>query len=282
MIIVLIGIGCGFGGYAAYHLFTSGLSDTLGLKTLRHGTGPCNHLSIQINGARPDLGGKAPGEATLRDYSGTRHTEHKFFVWDDDFNQRGIVEDDSRCVRWLLNCKFLHPLVKRLAPKYYCVQGGVAATTIRELPGPLRVFFQIIGGIGGIFTPVLDFHATPEKFERDFKVDEKCVPMARHTARALKSWKYVGLLGVLFQGINTKIFERIKQDPSRFVKGIAKLIFVTILVLSILSIISAYCHVPGLINVYSLITHAAGCGTILIPLTAGCGIALPFVCLAIT
>lgn len=80
MNILIIGLGCEFGGYAAYNLFTSALSDTLGLKTLRHGTGPCNYLSIQTNGARPDLGGVASGEATLMDYSVSRHTENKFFV----------------------------------------------------------------------------------------------------------------------------------------------------------------------------------------------------------
>jgi hypothetical protein len=282
MNILIIGLGCGFGGYAAYNLFTSALSDTLGLKTLRHGTGPCNYLSIQTNGARPELGGVASGEATLMDYSLSRHTENKFFVWEDDYYQEGRVGHDSVFVRGLLNCRVLHPIVKRLGPKYYTVLGGISAATVQDAPGPLRVFLQVIGGIGGLFTPVLDFHATPEEFERDFQIDENMVPVARYTTKNLKSWKYIGLPGVLYQGINKEVFSRIKQNPERFVKGIAKMLIFTVLVLSILSLISMYGHVPGLINVYSLIAHAAASGTILIPLSAGCGIAIPFVCLAIT
>jgi hypothetical protein len=279
MNIIVIGLGCGFGGYAAYHLFTSALSDTRGLKTLRHGTGPCNYLSIQKNGARPDLGGKAAGEATLLDYSTSKHTENKFFVWNDDFHQEGRVDHASWFVRWLINCKTLHPLVKRLGPKYYSIQGGVAATTVQEAPAVVRVPLQVIGGIGGLLTPLLDFHATPEKFERKFQVDENMVPAARHTAKPLKSWKYIGLPGVLYQGINTKVFSRIKNDPSRFVKGLAKMLLLTVLILSILSVVSTYGHVPGLINIYSLIAQATTGGTILLPLAAGCGITIPFVCL---
>jgi hypothetical protein len=280
MNIVIIGLGCGFGGYAAYHLFTSALNDTLGLTTLRHGTGPCNYLSIQKNGARPDLGGKAAGEATLMDYSTSRHTENKFFVWNDDFNQEGRVGHNSWLVRWLLNCKTLHPFVKRLGPKYYCVQGGVAAATFQEAPAVVRIPLQILGGIAGLLTPILDFHTTPEKFERKFKVDERMVPAARHTAKPLKSWKYIGLAGVLYQGLNTKVFSRIKNDPTRFVKGLAKILLLTVLILSILSVVSVYGHVPGLINFYSLIAQATAAGTILLPLTAGGAIAIPFVCLA--
>lgn len=78
------------------------------------------------------------------------------------------------------------------------------------------------------------------------------VPVARYTTKNLKSWKYIGLPGVLFQGINKEVFSRIKQNPERFVKGVAKMLILTILVLSILSLISMYGHVPGLINVYHL------------------------------
>lgn len=284
MNIIVIGFGCGFGGYAAYHLFTSALSDTLGLKTLRHGTGPCNYLSIQKNGARPDLGGKAAGESTLVDHS-TERTANKFFVWDDDFDTSHDLESIRKSTG-LPECftkntiTFLHPLFKRLSSKFYCISGGVAATTIPDADAAVRIPLQILGGIGGLFTPVIDFHVTPEEFESQFQVDPHLVSLARYTEKPLSAWKYIGLSGVLYQGINTKVFSRIKNDPSRLMKGLAKMLLLTVLILSILSVVSTYGHVPGLINIYSLIAQATAGGTILLPLAAGCGIAIPFVCLA--
>lgn len=280
MNIAIIGIGCGFGGYAAYNLLTSGLSDTFGLHTFRHGTGPRNHLSILWNGARPDLGGEATGEATL--YEGYTHTKRKFFVWNDHFNREGDVCHPSRPLIWLLNRKIAYPLIKRVGPKFYCIQGGIAGATFKHYPAPLRIFIQILGGIAGFFTPVLDFHVTPKEVDESFNTDDRMVPVAKYTEQPLKSYKYIGLSGVLYQGLNSAVFARIKQDPARFVKGIAKLAVTAALVFSILSILSIYAHIPGLINIYSLIAHATTSSYLLMPLSAGCGIAIPFISLAIS
>lgn len=245
MNIISIGLGAGFGSYAAYQLFVSASSDMLGLYTLRHGTGLINYIKIQLSGANPALGGNGStsGEAYLLGYQGNAANENRFFVWNDAFNKPGNVNHPSKIIRYLFNNQFLHPIVKRVGAKYYTVIGGISSFTFRNSPTPIKLGLQAIGGIVGLFTPTLTFHCTSTEWERDFTVDSALVPVARYTEKPLHSLKYIGLPGVFYQGFSQGMISRITKNPSKLAMGMVKLFLVTALVLSVIAILATYAKV---------------------------------------
>ncbi len=238
---IILGYAC----YTGYKLLTSALSDIFCLHTLRHGTCLTNFIGIQLLGIRPDLGGRQPGEAVLQKYAGNGSNEGRFFVWVDEFYKPGFVNHPCAPLVRLINCKRMHPLVKTLGPRYYAALSGAASFTIRRAPQPLRIFLQVIGGLVGILTPTIDIHCTQGDLQDSFIVDPCLVPAARYTSKPLKPWKFIGLSGVLVQGVNKELFQRISDNPLRCLKGLIKLALLAALIASIVLLFLGVMHIAA-------------------------------------
>lgn len=198
--------------------FTQGLSDFLGLETLRHGTSIQNYISIRLNGPDPSLGAGDTG-ATIGwgEESYIAGAKGHFFVTKDS-------EAYIKPLGTLGSQLFNHYISSRL----YC---GLSAKTTISGTGFHKTLLRIlIMAFNVIFVPTLKFRFLPEdipgKFEND--PDNKCTKYSNkglaYRTKQLISTDHIGLKGILTQGLQGNIWARMKAHPVKTCWGLVKLI----------------------------------------------------------
>lgn len=200
------------------NFFTQGLSDFLGLETLRHGTSIQNYISIRLNGADPMLGGSDIG-ATIG-FGEKRYKKGAkgyFFVTKDS---EAYVKALGTLASQLFN--------RCISSRIYC---GLSAKTTISGTGFHKTLLRIlIIAFNVIFVPTLKFRFLPEdipgRFEND--PDNRCIKDPNkglaYRTKQLISTDHIGLKGILTQGLQGNIWARMKAHPIKICWGLVKLI----------------------------------------------------------
>lgn len=198
--------------------FTQGLSDFLALETLRHGTSFQNYISIRLNGADPTLGGGdtgAIGGINAEYYR--KNAKGYFFVTKD--SEAFIVEFGSYGAQ-LYNRWF--------SSRFYC---GLSANAAISGKGFQKTILRILFITFNIlFVPTIKFRFRPEDIPGRFvnDPDNRCLKysergLAYRTKQPI-STDYIGLKGIVKQGLQGDIGARMKAHPIKVCWGLAKLI----------------------------------------------------------
>lgn len=81
---------------------------------------------------------------------------------------------------------------------------------------------MIAGGILGALTPTLRFKFTPEEVKANFTIDSEYGDLAYKTSSNIGTDR-IGIIGSLRQGMNCQVFQRIYNNPCKFLLGLAQL-----------------------------------------------------------
>jgi len=202
---------------AAYNLFDEGLSKILCLETLRHGTGPLGYFGIYRNGADPSKGGNQNGSS----YAGAneayiRDSENYFHVFKDSEFSINPSQDFQNT-----NQGAMISILKIILPRYHAMLSGMASFGHSSKHLKNLTFPAVIGATVGLATPTIKFRFTPEStYGNDtiFENDDDYYGFAYKTREAI-SIKHIGMIGTLSQGINRRMFSRMKSNPLKVAHG---------------------------------------------------------------
>jgi hypothetical protein len=198
--------------------FTQGLSDFLGLETLRHGTSIQNYISIRLNGADPMFGGGATGAVTGFGKESLRaEARGNFFVTKDS---EAYVKPYGTLGSQIFN--------RCISSRFYC--GLSAKTTISGTGFHKTLLRVLIITFNVMFVPTVKFRFILEdilgRFEND--PDNKCSEDPNkglaYRTKHLISTDYIGLKGIVTQGLQGNIWSRMKAHPIKVCWGLVKLI----------------------------------------------------------
>jgi hypothetical protein len=227
--------------YYAFRTLTQGVSDSLGLATLRHGTNLASWLGIHTIGALPWMGGSRIGG----DF-GSQHTDQnkgRFYFAQDP----GLVKDytnttplpdclmreiNARILSKIYACRSSVNLVERitgielsaiidsLTNKQQSVSESCTRKENCQLMG-LNFARFVIASLNVLCLPAIKFHFSPEQatgFEKDMTHDDD--DTACSTTDYFSPLN-CGILGCIYNGISWKTPHRILNDPTRVIKGLA-------------------------------------------------------------
>lgn len=209
--------------------FTQGLSDFLGLETLRHGTSIQNYISIRLNGADPTFGGKDKGvieglegigvglSGQYKEVNPRNKAKGYFFV----------AKDSEAYVSFFGT--FGSQLFNRcISSRAYCGMSAMATVSGTRIH---KILLKIvIVAFNVIFVPTVKFRFLlediPGRFEND--PDNACDRDHRkglaYMTKIPISTDHIGLKGVLKQGLRGDIWARMKAHPVKVCWGLVKLI----------------------------------------------------------
>lgn len=271
-------------GIASYHignLAVQGLSNTLGLVTLRHGTNPLSWLSIQIFGGRTQFGGSSIGG----EYSGSKYASqntNRFYMapdsdyWGSDKEFRAIdpekafVERDGKKIdlleerptvekllgsaplglAWLRNKGYM-----RLLPKDYAMKSNVniAQKIIGEAGHSIfkALAIALFAVPSGMLIPTIKFRM-PEESLKNFDPDASYPPgMACSSTENVGPW-HIGLRGIIWNSLTPKTFSRMLDHPTRVICGIAEIAFCS------LTAFYLYSRFPAFVTSHKIAILAGG------------------------
>lgn len=239
--------------YTLYSMYEMALSDLLCLKTFRHGTNPVAVIKITCGGPDNTKAGTA-GEAKFWEEG----LEQKSYWKDRDIKRQAfyVAEDvkTNKTFDSVTGNVFMRYLGPKVVVKYY---SAISTATLlgTSLPLPKKWKAPVIQGLAegfknpkykelsliGWMLPTVKFHLNPDRvkiiekdldnvhnpsksegfttFYRDFGVPEGgvCTKDQMH-------FSDVGLLGVLKNGVNTRLFKRISENKGQFLWGLAQLV----------------------------------------------------------
>ncbi len=194
-----------------YKLVDIGLSSFLCLKTLKHGTGPLGFIGIHLNGANPNFGGSAIGSSISMDSVYLiRNSKQYFYVFKD-------LE------------KFKFSVTTSFLAKEHAIRSGIFNFGYKKgITDTSNVAKGVFGGIAGLFTPTLNFRFRPEDTENNitssrtsncFENDPLYSDLAYRTRQTI-SPLHLGIKGSLSQGLDPNLFNRMKNNPQKVIRGI--------------------------------------------------------------
>jgi len=187
-----------------------GLAHTLGLATLRHGTNPLFWLSIHTVGFFPSMGGsKLGGDGIIREIE--QNKNHVFFAVD---AEEGKSTD---LLSYLKN-----KIIMRLMPRGFCASSCVAliGQNLKNIKiKRLLCCLPII--LASQLIPTIKVRMDPEK-AKSLKTDPSLGGWSVYTDEWVSPLQ-IGLLGTLWNGLSYKVVQRIYDNPSRCITGIALL-----------------------------------------------------------
>lgn len=217
--------------------FTQGLSDFLGLKTLRHGTTLNNYLNIRVHGADPNFSGR--GASKIMTEKRKEKYKDGLDLMDYPKHVQGYfhVLNDSDSVR--LPVKFL---IRNVYARFYC---GISSAYASDWKG-FNFLKVITVPLSVLFVPTVKFRFKPEDISTTFEADtdhgyaakrgaplmdmippkgeeERYCNLAYRTKKKIGT-EHIGLRGILTQGLDGHIWARMKANPGKTIWGLIKLI----------------------------------------------------------
>jgi hypothetical protein len=164
-------------------LFTQSLADMLCLETLSHGTSIWNYLSIRVEGADPQFGGKEGGSSYTTDNLivkgvNSNHWQKDSTGWLFLYKDAGIIDLSGESRSWNSQDGWSEPakaVSKISIPHYLLISKLIIPFLTRMHAGisgygsPLpyqesspHILTRIIGAVTSIFTPTINFRFIPE------------------------------------------------------------------------------------------------------------------------
>jgi hypothetical protein len=180
------------GAYYLARFADQGLSNALGLATLRHGTNPYSWVSIHIMGADPSYGGAAIGG---------------------DF---GMGFDHQNRNNFFVAHRYTGRVISR----------GYAMMSTANLINKIIPYIGYVFGIYiGLILPNIKFRFSDKEIQGSFRVDPTMRNDAIYTGNRICPWR-IGVIGTIFAVFSTDTFENMCSDPLRVITGIAQLALV--------------------------------------------------------
>lgn len=240
------------GAWGFYNLLDGGLARFLALETFLHGTGPLGYIGISLNGADPSYGGGNTGSSVAIGL--TRHVKDSinyFYVFGKPpFNYYGLKIFFESCSFSLFSPTF---------PRIHAFGSGMANFGYAKSSGISKIARGVFGGLAGFVTPTLKFRFKPGEVSgclvscnsQYFSNNTISVPdvesylncesscrfhndpdypgvAAYKTAQPIPA-SHLGITGSLNQGINSGMFNRMKNNPGKVLLG-ASLLATAVLV----------------------------------------------------
>ncbi len=225
--------------------YTQALSDLLALETLRHGTNYHNYLSIRMNGADPAYGGSENGACAGAGNARYAVNSKNFFHVFKDTEARMITPTtvsefvDAYMPKATESVDALMPQVaNRLYPRAFCYLSAVATVKGTDTLNKIQRVFT--GVLNALVVPTINFRFRPEeiatRFENDpdFATSRETHEGLAHRTRVAISTDHIGLKGVLTQGFQGDVSQRMVDHPIKFTFGLIKLIVPTFGFISLL------------------------------------------------
>lgn len=198
--------------------FTQGLSDFLGLETLRHGTSFQNYINIRITGGKPNhshkSGGATSGFQAIQAYD---NGDYLFVSKDSESH----APDIGRALSHFHN--------RVIISRFYC---GLSASNTFKGKGWLFLIPRIvIVVLSVLLVPTVKFRFKPEdinnnRFENDPDSASQTNPekgLAYRTKQAIGT-EHIGFMGIINQGLQGNVWARMKAHPVKATWGLVKLI----------------------------------------------------------
>jgi hypothetical protein len=185
------------GTYYLARFADQGLSNALGLATLRHGTNPYSWLSIHIVGAMPSFGALCFGGDGGRWY--VQQNTNNFFV--------------------------AHRYTGRVVSRGYSMlsTGYLFSYIIPHCIIPYVGYF--FGLCAGMFLPTIKFRFSDAEIRKSFQNDPTMLNHAIYTGNRIYPWR-IGVIGTFFAVFSTNTFGNMCSDPLRVITGVAQLALV--------------------------------------------------------
>jgi hypothetical protein len=223
----MLGLSSFVYGNAVYSLLDDGITNVLGLETLRHGTSPFNYVSIRLFGGDPNHGAKRTGSTHgwMQD-----NTENYFYVLKDSEYSPTINYQSLSTLAKIITFPFF---IKGIGYRIFSRQHTFFSsynTTAQLLPSNSsylaikcsRVFLGIFGGLVGLcITPTLRFRFSTID-SQELENDSNYHGIAYRTKHKVEAWR-IGLLGSIITGINLGWFARAKAHPLKVLTGVAQI-----------------------------------------------------------
>lgn len=236
--------------------FTQGLADTLCLDTLRHGTSWRNYIEIRMHGAKPALGSTGACVGMLIDARNSKSQENVrkanfyfqnssgyFFAIRDSstigrdfqdhiidifarFDYEGVSNIGMGRVTnkpLTLRQKCLNQIFIRTVPFFYSLQAGIAIGAKPDDKGHVAKIKRVASGFFNMLSPAVKFRFRPEDVKDSFEDDPLMIGSAIRTNKII-SRDHLGLNGILKQGCDGKICQRMTKDPGKALWGLIRLI----------------------------------------------------------
>jgi hypothetical protein len=224
--------------YTLYSMYEAALSDTLCLKTFRHGTSP--YAAARIAWTGPDLK-RAGQEGEAAYYKTTTGYDSKWAARDQALQAFYVVEDvcsdNSGSAVW-------NYIATKMTAKAYSLRSTVTFIgSLIPLPnswkgGLIETIVQLIEtdsrlGILGLLCPTVKFHLHPDRVEDEnthyrtdnairFQRDEPSAGAGALYTTDRFSVLDIGIVGVLKNGISSDMIKRIQENRNQFLWGIAQ------------------------------------------------------------
>ncbi|MGZ3732229.1 MAG: hypothetical protein ACXU9U_00610, partial [Parachlamydiaceae bacterium] len=235
---------------AIYNLYEAALSDILCLKTFRHGTSPSGWLKIHFTGPDLERGGTG-GEATFYAERGLQspyaaRDKGRFYAVQDRLESHREKEQSKlgSAISYLENIG---------TTKYYALRSSIAYWS-SWVPLPTSIKKPIIEGvvellespdprvkIFGLFSPTIKIHLDPDRVSYPRQINTPKMDV-KHSFEADEHSEFgqpfsgacytkdpisvtdMGICGVLKNGLNTRVFERILENKGQFLWGVVQLV----------------------------------------------------------
>lgn len=239
-----------------FNLFDDAVADMLCLHTYTHGTSPKNYNSIMWYGTDPSQGGSG-GESALYAAFGQDHD---------------AIEANEKS-GW--NCKnrfFVFPPecpepMRRWQPRVYSIAACIGENCSTEQNRVIKGILIFASIIQGFCSPTLKLRFAPEDpihFEWDQTFSEAS-KLAAFTEEPI-SPDHIGLYGSLHEGLNSKWFNRVSENPTLFIQGIAKLVTTVALTALLIQVAYRYSIVATTLKIYAVIKSLQVIGRTFVPL----------------
>lgn len=200
-------------GSVMYKFVDYTLKDVLVVEHLRHGTNLTNYISIRLQGARVDRGGKTTGSTHNNVQDDTRG---KFYCFKDyDFKEYGSSNSGIFSVIY-------YGALKCFSPKRHM---HLSRSNLFDEIGFNKIVSHILSIPFLLVTPTLKFAFTSDEIKNPafaFQNDPCYGGLAYYTTKNVNPVR-IGLLGSVWAGLNTGIFKRIANNPKVFLCGVAEL-----------------------------------------------------------
>lgn len=208
-------------GQAFYHLVDDGCANLLQVETLRHGTSPTSYVKIRWQGAEPNKNADTIGSTP----AGLLPVEGYFYVFKETLPFLKAIKRSKLHALFATIHVFSDAFIKTKLGR--CLSSRREMCAVRAMAMALGLSSTAIGAL----TPVLSFRflkkeISTSRFEDDPNYRDPSnssgASDAYRTKSPIEPWR-IGFLGTIFTGINRELFQRVKSNPSRSLKGAVQL-----------------------------------------------------------
>lgn len=113
--------------------------------------------------------------------------------------------------------------VRSIAPMKHAIMSGIVQWAALEEQGTFATCKRILGGITGALTPTISIRASDgDPILSQLETDPDYAFIALRTKQPI-STDYIGLAGIIHQGITPNLFQRVKNSPVKVALGMVRL-----------------------------------------------------------